>query len=108
MTKPILHMPKIPNIAKFGPKKINPGTGRLIVNKGKGGGSQMLPSRHALNTLTKGDPIERSLGNYAKLTPSGAGAPGSYAGIMAMGLNTPAAVEPPADVQPPPGVEPPG
>jgi len=60
------------------------GFGRMVIHKGKGAQSQMLPSRHALNTLTRGDPIQRSIGNYAKLTPSGAGAPGSYADIAAM------------------------
>lgn len=55
------------------------------VHVGKGGGSQMLPSRNALNTLTKGDPIHRSIGWYGKLSPIGAGAPGRYADIQAMG-----------------------
>jgi hypothetical protein len=78
---------KTPTIHKFGPKRINPGSGRLITHKGKGGGLQTLPSRHALNVLTKGDPVERSFNNYAKLTPTGSSAPGSYADIMQMGLN---------------------
>ena len=33
--------------------------------------SEMLPSRSALTSLTSGDPVDRSLGNYAKRTPSG-------------------------------------
>jgi hypothetical protein len=33
---------------------------------------QVLPSRHALNLLTKGDPVQRSLGNYAKNSPADA------------------------------------
>jgi hypothetical protein len=36
---------------------------------GKGSQQQILPSRHALNTLTRGDTVNRSLGNYAKSTP---------------------------------------
>ena len=43
--------------------------------KGKGGKQEMLPNRHAMNTLTGGSPMQRSLGNYAKATPSGVGAP---------------------------------
>lgn len=45
----------------------------------------MLPSREAVNQLTKGGPQAMSLGNYAKLTPSGAGAPASYQTIFNMG-----------------------
>ena len=82
-----MKMPRPPNIAKFGPKRINPGTGRLVVNKGKG--SHMLPGRAALNMLSKGDPAERSTANYAKLTPVGAGAPMTYQSIMDMGTNAP-------------------
>jgi hypothetical protein len=70
---------------KFGPKKINPGTGRLIQHRGKGGKEQLLPSRHAMETLTEGDPWQRSIGNYAKLTPSGRNAPTSYQDIIDMG-----------------------
>jgi len=54
--------------------------------KGKGGGQQMLPSRHAMSTLVGGSPMDRSMGNYAKLTPSGAGAMQStYPEIMSEG-----------------------
>ena len=70
---------------KYGPKKINPGTGRLNLNMNKG--MKMLPGRSALNRLTKGDPSERSFQSYAKATPSGAGAPMSYQNIMDMGLS---------------------
>ena len=56
---------------------------------GKGGKQEMLPSRHAVNQLTGGDPVQRSMGNYAKLTPSGAGAPGSYQDIIDMAQNGP-------------------
>lgn len=31
----------------------------------------MLPNRHALNKLTAGDAFQRSISNYAKVTPSG-------------------------------------
>lgn len=41
----------------------------LIQNVGKGGGQEYLPSRHMLNTLTGGDPAQRTLGQYAKATP---------------------------------------
>lgn len=34
-----------------------------------GSSSEMLPSRRAMTTITRGDPVQRSLGNYAKLTP---------------------------------------
>ncbi len=69
---------------KFGPKKINPGTGRLIQHRGKGGREELLPSRHAMAQLTTGNPWQRSIGNYAKLTPSGANAPTSYQDIVDM------------------------
>jgi len=68
--------------SKFGPKKINPGTGRLIVHRGKG--EKLLPSPSALKTLTKGNPQERSFQNYAKLTPSGRNAPVAYQDIIDM------------------------
>lgn len=70
---------------KYGSKKINPGTGRLVQNKGKGGGQQLLPHKDAVETLTKGDPWQRSMGNYAKLTPSGANGPMNYQDIIDMG-----------------------
>ena len=46
---------------------------------------EYLPSRHALASLTKGSPAERTFGMYAKRTPSGAGAPATYADIQHMG-----------------------
>lgn len=67
---------------KFGPKNINPGTGRLVHNDGKG--EALLPSRRAMNQLTKGNPSQRSFQNYAKLTPSGRNAPLSYQDITDM------------------------
>jgi type II secretory pathway component PulK len=51
---------------------------------GKGSQQQVLPSRHALNTLTRGDVVNRSLGNYAKNTPgpdNAGGIPGSIFGM---------------------------
>ncbi len=36
---------------------------------GKGASEQVLPSRHALQTLTQGDPLQRTMNNYAKATP---------------------------------------
>ena len=69
---------------KFGSKAINPGTGRLVNLKNKGSKEQLLPGRHAMDQLTKGDPWQRSMGNYAKLTPSGANAPTSYQDIIDM------------------------
>ena len=69
---------------KYGPSKINPGTGRLVQHKGKGGKQQLLPSRHAMDEVTKGNPWQRSIGNYAKLTPSGSNAPSKYSTIIDM------------------------
>lgn len=70
---------------KFGTKKINPGTGRLVQSKGKGSRQHLLPHANAVEQLTKGDPWQRSIGNYAKLTPSGANAPMNYQDIIDMG-----------------------
>lgn len=52
---------------------------------GKGSRQEFLPSPHALAKLTKGDPFQRSMGMFAKRTPSGLGAPSKYADIQAMG-----------------------
>lgn len=41
---------------------------------GKGSQEEILPHRNAMQQLTKGDPTQRSLNNYAKKTPSGEGA----------------------------------
>lgn len=41
----------------------------MIMHHGKGGAQQMLPNRHAMNTLTKGDPSQRTMNNYAQATP---------------------------------------
>lgn len=71
---------------KFGSKKINPGTGRLV-NSGpsKGSKQHLLPHKDAVEQLTKGNPWQRSMGNYAKLTPSGRNAPMNYQDIIDMG-----------------------
>lgn len=57
----------------------------MTKHAGKGGGQQMLPNRHAMNTLTKGDPMQRTMNNYAQETPGPADsspsviAPAAYA-----------------------------
>lgn len=61
------------------------GTPKINKFKGKGGQQEMLPSRHALAQLVGGTPEQRSMGNYAKLTPSGAGAIQTYPAIIAEG-----------------------
>ena len=43
---------------------------------GKGSKDEVLPNRMAMETITKGDPMQRSMNNYAKKTPSGASAMG--------------------------------
>ena len=43
---------------------------------GKGSQEEVLPSRFAMNTLTKCDCVQRSMNNYAKKTPSGLSARG--------------------------------
>lgn len=56
----------------------------LLANKGSR--QARLPSRAALNMLTKGDPSQQTMGNFAKLTPSGAGALGlPYSDITQLG-----------------------
>ena len=44
---------------------------KVYRNVGKGSQQEILPNRHTLAQLTKGDPSQRSLGRYAKVTPSG-------------------------------------
>lgn len=68
---------------KFGPKRINPGTGRLQQQVGKG--EKLLPSPAAVKKLTQGNPSERSFQSYAKATPSGRNAPMNYQNIIDMG-----------------------
>jgi hypothetical protein len=43
--------------------------GQVDVRKGKGSVEETLPSRHALSTLTQGDPGARSMNDYAKASP---------------------------------------
>lgn len=45
----------------------------------------LLPSREAVNKLTRGGAQAMSLSNYAKLTPSGSNAPTGYQSIIDMG-----------------------
>jgi|RhiMethySRZTD1v2_1073278.scaffolds.fasta_scaffold1790999_2 hypothetical protein len=58
--------------------------------KNKGAKQETLPNRHALNTLTKGDPLQRSIGNYAKASPTGAAAPLNEQTILDMAALAPA------------------
>jgi hypothetical protein len=67
-------------------KKFGNPMGKVPPAKGKGGGQALLPNKAALNALTKGNPVAQSLGNYAKMTPSGAAAMNqTYPQIMAEG-----------------------
>lgn len=45
------------------------GRGGITKHSGKGSQSEVLPSRHALNTLTAGNVSDRTMQNYAKATP---------------------------------------
>ena len=63
--------------------------GRLPEARGKTRSLERLPNRHALAELTSGDPMQRSMGMYAKLTPSGANAIPTYDEITALGLPRP-------------------
>lgn len=45
--------------------------GRIDKHVGKGASETVLPSRSALSDLTQGDPLQRTIGNYAKATPMG-------------------------------------
>lgn len=65
------------------PKFGNP-KGKVPLAAGKFSKVALLPNRAALNQLTKGDPEQQSLGNYAKLVPSGLAAPSSYQSIIDM------------------------
>ena len=44
---------------------------KIIKQIGKGSQQELLPNRHAVNRLTQGETWERSINNYAKVTPSG-------------------------------------
>jgi hypothetical protein len=65
---------------KFGNSKGKPPP----IATGKYAKHEMLPNRAALNQLTGGNPEQRSLGNYSKLTPSGISAPSTYQTIIDM------------------------
>jgi hypothetical protein len=45
---------------------------------------QLLPSRHAMAQVAGGDPAQRTMGNYAKMTPADA----SGAGSAGLNINT--------------------
>lgn len=53
--------------------------------KGKHSRQEFLPSRYALSKITGGSPADRTLNEYARRTPSGAGAPATYQDIEDMG-----------------------
>ena len=42
---------------------------QITHHTGKGDNHEILPNRHALNTLT-GDPAQRSINDYSKRTPT--------------------------------------
>ncbi len=44
---------------------------RLYPKRKAKGSTPVLPERRALNKLTAGDAFQRSISNYAKVTPSG-------------------------------------
>jgi len=44
---------------------------KIVKHIGKGSQQELLPNRHAVNRLTGGETWERSINNYAKVTPSG-------------------------------------
>jgi hypothetical protein len=52
--------------------------------RNKGSTTALLPDRRALRQLTKGDPQQQSMSNYAKLVPSGRNGM-SMPDIIAMG-----------------------
>ena len=75
---------------------INPKTLRLTTNQAtptRPTSSPMLPSRKAMNQLTKGDPEQRSTLSYAKATPVG-NLPTTYQDIIDMAHNVGASVLP--------------
>ena len=45
------------------------GRGNIVKHAGKGSQEQVLPSRHAISTLTAGNVGDRTMQNYAKATP---------------------------------------
>ena len=76
---------------------LNPKTLRLTTKQAtptRPTSAPMLPSRQAMNQLTKGDPEQRSTLSYAKMTPSGANLPKTYQDIIDMATNSGASVLP--------------
>jgi len=55
----------------------------------RSGGREVLPSPRALQRLTGGQPVDRTINNYAKATPSGLAAPGAEADLQHFGLLVP-------------------
>lgn len=53
-----------------------------------------LPSRHVLNTLTRGDPAQRTLGMYGKATPV------DVSGVGQMPMGSPMKGIPPSPMAP--------
>ena len=49
---------------------------------------EILPNRHAMSTITGGDPIHRSMNNYSKMTPMDASGKGTMGiNIFSIGRN---------------------
>ena len=42
---------------------------RLVTHTDKGSKLEFLPNRHALNKISGGDPLRRTIGDYAKAGP---------------------------------------
>ncbi len=58
-------------------------------HKNKSAQSEILPHRSALTRLTRGDPAQRTMGQYAKATPSMTNtAPFQFMAGQASGLKT--------------------
>ena len=64
--------PQRPNYKKTAERSEKPG--KQIAH-------EMLPSRHARATITGGDPVQRSMNNYSKMSPADAN------GVGQIGLN---------------------
>ncbi len=64
--------PQRPNYKKTAERSEKPG---------KQIAQEMLPSRHARATITGGDPVQRSMNNYSKMSPADAN------GVGQIGLN---------------------
>lgn len=83
MTKPNLATPQVPGFQQLLGRGVLPA--KQIAH-------QMLPNRHAQSTITSGDPVQRSLGNYAKMTPADASGVGQIGvNINSMAKNVPSA-----------------